>query len=140
MIAWLRRFRPDHMAGQIALLVLAAILIFYFSIVATNEFSDAQWRRPIADPTDVIASAVVAVDAAAPERRSDIIARLARTAPWVNMSITPAPPPEWSTDDASANGRKIGERLGRNADLREPQGANDHGELFTRSDCRMATA
>jgi signal transduction histidine kinase len=130
MIAWFSRFRPDHMAGQIALLVLAAILIFHFSIIATNEFSGAQTHRPIVDPADVIASAVVAIDAAAPDRRQDIVARLAQTAPWANLTIRQAPPPEWSSDDLSANGRNIGARLGHDADVREPPGVNDHGELY----------
>jgi signal transduction histidine kinase len=130
MISFLRRFRPDHMAGQIALLMLAAILIFHFSIVATNEFSDAQWRRPIVDPADVVASFVIAVDAAAPDQRRDVVARLARAAPWANLTIRPAPPTAWATDDDSANGRKISARLGGQADVREPAGANDHGELY----------
>lgn len=130
MISWLRRFRPDHMAGQIALLVLAAIVIFYFSIIATNELSDAQWRRPIVDPADVIASAVVAIDAVAPDQRPEILARLAQTAPWMNLGIRPAPPPEWSIDDASAEAGKISERLGGAFEVREPPGPRDRGELY----------
>lgn len=130
MIAWLRRFRPDHMAGQIALLVLAAILIFHFSVVATNDLPDAQWRRPIVDPADVIASAVVAVDAAPPDLRPDVLARLAQAAPWATLTIRPAPPPGWSTDVASADGPKIAARLGRDAHVRELPGAGDRGELF----------
>lgn len=130
MIAFLRRFRPDHMAGQIALLMLAAILIFHFSVVATNEFSDAQWRRPIVDPADVVASFAIAVDAAAPDQRQKVVARLAQAAPWASLTIRPAPPSEWSRDDASATGRKIGARLGHDADVREPSGPNDRGELY----------
>ncbi len=132
MTAFLRRFRPDHMAGQIALLVLAAILIFHFSVVATNEVSDSQWRRPIVDPADVIASAVVAVDAAAPGERQDVLARLAQTAPWLKMTIGTEAPAGWSEDDASAEGRNIAARLGLDPSVREPPAPRIRAELRDR--------
>ncbi|PPQ33215.1 hypothetical protein CCR94_02550 [Rhodoblastus sphagnicola] len=129
MKAFLRRFRPDAMTGQIALLVLAAILIFHFSVDATRMFTDAEWRRPIVDPADVIAGAVVAVEAAAPEQRRDVLARLARTAPWAKLAIRPAPPADWS-NDAGAEGQRISARLGPGADVREPSESQDSGGLF----------
>jgi signal transduction histidine kinase len=130
MTGFLRRFRPDAMTGQIALLVLAAILIFHFAVDATRMFTDSEWRHPIVDPADVVAGAAVAVDAAAPERRGDVLARLARTAPWAKLAIRAAPPAEWSKDDASAEGRRISARLGPGADVREPSDAGERGELF----------
>jgi signal transduction histidine kinase len=130
MRAFLRRFRPDHMTGQIALLVLAAILIFHFSVVATNMVFDTHVRRPIVDPADALAGAAVAVDAAAPEGRRDVLARLARTAPWANMSVRAAPPVGWSGDDLGALGREIARRLGPETEVREPPGVTDGDEVF----------
>ena len=127
---FLRRFRPDHMTGQIVLLMLAAILIFHFSIVVADMFADAQGRHPIVDPADVVAGVAVAADSAAPERREEVLARLARTAPWARLSLGAAPPPEWSADDLGPEGRAIGARLGPGIDVREPPNAREWGENF----------
>lgn len=129
MIAWLGPFRPDRMAGQVAILVLAAILLFHFSIVVTSDLSDPQRRRPIVDPADVIASAVVALDAAGPERRQDVLARLAQAAPWVNLTVRTASPPGWRRGEGNSDGRRIAARLG-DGDLLEPPDSRDRGELY----------
>ncbi|MCW2318588.1 signal transduction histidine kinase [Rhodoblastus acidophilus] len=130
MKAFLRRFRPDHMTGQIVLLVLAAILIFHFSVVVADKLFDAQVRRQIVDPADVVAGAAIAVESAAPTQGRDVIARLAQTAPWARLSLEPTPPEGWSQDELTAEGREIAMRLGPNADVREPLGAKEGGELF----------
>ena len=87
MKAFLRRLRPDHLAGQIALLILAAIVMFHLTLTTIQHFTNPDGRPPIIEPSEFIASALLAIDAAPVSERSDVLAALARAAPWANFAV-----------------------------------------------------
>ena len=87
MKAFLRRLRPDHLAGQIALLILAAIVMFHLTLTTIQHFTNPDGRPPIIEPGEFIASALLAIDAAPVSERSDVLAVLAKAAPWVSFAV-----------------------------------------------------
>jgi signal transduction histidine kinase len=87
MKAFLRRLRPDHLAGQIALLVLAVIVLFHLTLTTIQHFSSPDGRPPIIKPSEIIASALVAIDAAPVAERSDVLAALGKAAPWARITV-----------------------------------------------------
>jgi len=91
MKAFLRRLRPDHLAGQIALLILAAIVMFHLTLTTIQHFTNPDGRPPIIEPSEFIASALLAIDAAPVSERSDVLAALARAAPWANFVVRDQP-------------------------------------------------
>ncbi len=94
MKGFLRRLRPDHLAGQIALLIFAALVLFQFALAAAQSLQAHGARHPFAEPYEALAAAIIAVDIAPPERRSAALEALARSAPWSMLRVTEAPPPE----------------------------------------------
>jgi signal transduction histidine kinase len=99
MRSFLRRLRPDHLAGQIAMLVLAAIVLFH--LVSTIQHSGVFEPRPVlVEPREAIASGVLALDAAALSERKTVITALAKTTPWLKFSVSDQDPP--SIADAEA--------------------------------------
>ena len=87
MKAFLRRLRPDHLAGQIALLILAAIVMFHLTLTTIQHFSNREGRPPFIEPSEFIASALLAIDAAPVSERNDVLAALAKAAPWANFTV-----------------------------------------------------
>ena len=92
MKGFLRRLRPDHLAGQIALLILAAIVMFHLTLTTIQHFTDPDGRPPIIEPSEFIASALLAIDAAPVSERGDVLAALGKAAPWANFSVRDQPP------------------------------------------------
>ena len=86
MTAFLRRLRPDHLAGQIALLILAAIIVFHLTMTTIQHFTDPDGRPPIIKPSEFIASALLAIDAAPVSERSYVLAAREVVAP-VGMKV-----------------------------------------------------
>jgi len=87
MRAFLRRLRPDHLAGQIAILVLAAIVLFHLTLTTIQHFGNPDGRPPIIEPSEFIASALLAIDAAPVSERADVLAALGRAAPWAKFTV-----------------------------------------------------
>ncbi|MGA8173014.1 MAG: ATP-binding protein [Methylocystis sp.] len=115
MSSFLRRLRPDHLAGQIALLVLAAIVLFHLSSTTIRYFGNPDGRPPIIEPSEFIASALLAIDAAPVAERDDVLAALANAAPWAKFAVR-----DERGDIPEANGADLAElrsRLWRDAKL-----------------------
>jgi signal transduction histidine kinase len=93
MTNFLLRLRPDHLAGQIAMLVLAAIILFHLVYTTILHIGGVERRPPLVEPSEAIASGVVALDAAAPSERDAVLTALARTTPWAKFSIVQTEPP-----------------------------------------------
>jgi signal transduction histidine kinase len=91
MTAFLRRLRPDHLAGQIALLILATIIMFHLTLTTIQHFTDPDGRPPIIKPSEFIASALLAIDAAPVSERSYVLAALGKAAPWANFAVRDQP-------------------------------------------------
>lgn len=88
----LRAIWPDKLAGQIAILMFAAIAFFQTVVTTTYLFSDPAWRLQIVQPSEVIANAVLAVDTAEAAQRQEVLDTLARNSPWMRIAIQPDPP------------------------------------------------
>ncbi len=88
----LRAIWPDKLAGQIAILMFAAIAFFQTVVTTTYLFSDPAWRLQIVQPSEVIANAVLAVDTAEAAQRQEVLDTLARNSPWLRIAIQPDPP------------------------------------------------
>ncbi len=125
---FLRRLRPDHLAGQIALLIFAALVLFQFALAAAQSLQTRSARRPFAEPYESLAAAIIAVDIAAPERRSAAIEELARCAPWSMLRVTEAPPPERKDADAADDLSEFQTRLWPGARVYLSKETNARGE------------
>ena len=87
MKTFLRRLRPDHLAGQIALLILAAIVLFHMTFTTIRYFGSSEGRPALVSPSELIASALVAIDAAPTSERTNVVAALAKATPWASFSV-----------------------------------------------------
>jgi len=99
MTGFLRRLRPDHLAGQIALLLLAAIVMFHLTLTTILHFSNPDGRPPIIEPGEFIASALLAIDVAPVSERPDVLAALGKAAPWAKFTLQ-----EQAADFSAPNG------------------------------------
>ena len=102
MSPFLRRLRPDHLAGQIAMLVLAAIVLFHFISTTSRHLGLPGPRANHIERSEIVANAIVALDAAATSEREDVLATLAKTTPWIRFSIEDEPPPAPEGKDPKA--------------------------------------
>lgn len=92
MNSFLRQLRPDGLAGQIALVVLAVIVLFHLALTTANYLGSSDGRRPIVEPGEYIATAMWAIDAAAIPERSKVLATLNKATPWIKFSVRAAAP------------------------------------------------
>ena len=87
MKEFIRRLRPDHLAGQIALLILAAIILFHLVMTTVNSIGNPDERRPMVEPGEFLASAFWIIDAAAIDERARTLASLNNIAPRFVFSL-----------------------------------------------------
>jgi len=125
MIPFLRRLRPDHLTGQIALLVLAAIILFHLTSTTMRYLDLFEGRPPPPGPIEAIANGVVALDAAAASDRASVLAALAKSTPWIRFSIATDPP---AANDAgeSPGAAEIKSRLWENAHVLARPKSGEH--------------
>jgi len=124
---FLRRLRPDHLAGQIALLIFAALVLFQLALAAAQRFHTPVSRHP-GEPYDSLAAAIVAVDLAPPGRRSAALEDLARSLPWSILQVTDAPPPGKAGVDAADDLSEFSDRLWPGAHVYLSNDTNARGE------------
>jgi len=127
MRGFLRRLRPDHLAGQIALLVFAALVLFQLALAAAQRFHTPVSRHP-GEPYDALAAAIVAVDLAPPGRRSAALEDLARSLPWSILQVTDAAPPAKAGVDAADDLSEFSDRLWPGAHVYLSNDTNGRGE------------
>ncbi|MGA9599278.1 MAG: ATP-binding protein [Methylocystis sp.] len=127
MRGFLRRLRPDHLAGQIALLIFAALVLFQLALAAAQRFHTQGSRHP-GEPYDSLAAAIVAVDLAPPERRSVALQDLARSLPWSILQLTDAAPSAKAGVDAADDLSEFSDRLWPGARVYLSNDTNARGE------------
>lgn len=95
------RLRPDRLAGQIALLILASIVTFQTVVLVTFHLLDVEGRRHIVDQSDFIASVILALNAAPADARRALLSDFSKAAPFANIYFQNERPPVVEVDDAS---------------------------------------
>ncbi len=128
MKGFLRRLRPDHLAGQIALLIFAALVLFQLALAAAQHFHTPGPQRSFADPYDSLAAAILAVDLAPSERRSLALENLASGLPWSILRVSDTPPPERDGVDAADDLSEFSRRLWPGARVYLSDETNARGE------------
>jgi signal transduction histidine kinase len=125
---FLRRLRPDHLAGQIALLIFAALVLFQLALAAAQGLRTQGGRPPPAEPYDALAAAIVAVDLAPPGGRASAIEALARSLPWSKLRVIDAPLPEKQGVDEADDLSEFSARLWPDARVYLSNEINARGE------------
>lgn len=93
------RLRPDNLAAQIALLILAAIVTFQTVVLVAFHVLDVEGRRHIVDQSDVIASIILALDAAPVDSREKLVGDFARAVPFADVELESFRPAEVEPED-----------------------------------------
>lgn len=88
----MRRLRPDHLAGQITLLILVSITMFQTIVIIMFHVLDVEGRKHIVDESDFVAGVILALDVAPISERAGLLAGLSHAAPYANISIQDASP------------------------------------------------
>ncbi len=130
MILSLRRLRPDHMAGQIALLVLAAIILFDATLTGMHYL---RRKDPLVEPNELIASGILALDFAEKENRLRLVAEMNGAAPWINFSLrNDAPEKMTPAATYSAELADLTSRLWNGADISKASTSPDKDVIAVR--------
>jgi signal transduction histidine kinase len=111
MKAFLQRLCPDRLASQIALLVLAAIILFHLALTTANYLGGPETPRPIVEPQDLLASALWSIDAAEVTERAAVVSSLRNAAPWLIFSLRETPPDGIAEGKDAANLSDLKARL-----------------------------
>ncbi len=111
MRAFLRRLRPDHLAGQIALLILAAIILFHVALTTLQHMGASERQRPFVEPNELLASALLAIDSAEVSDRAQVVAAFSKVAPWAKFALRDSPPEGLTEGVAGAELEELRARL-----------------------------
>jgi signal transduction histidine kinase len=87
MMSLSRRFRPDHLAGQLAILILVAIVFFHVSVTIAVRLFDLEPPSHLGKSAEVSASYLLAIDLAPVSERQHLISEFSRVTPWATFSI-----------------------------------------------------
>ena len=82
-----RRFRPDHLAGQLTILVLVAIVLFHVTLTIMFRLLNAEPKLPFVGPAELMASYLLAIDLVPVSERQDLLSDLAHVTPWATFTI-----------------------------------------------------
>ncbi|HMN72238.1 MAG TPA: ATP-binding protein [Rhodoblastus sp.] len=118
-----RWLRPDSLGAQIALVLFVAIALFQIVVTSTYLITAPGARPDIVEPSEIVASAVTAVDVVAPERRPEVIAELAHVAPWLKLTLADKAPAGSQIAPAAGAGELMRQRLWPGAVVRVPRAA-----------------
>ncbi len=120
MKAFWRWLRPDSLGAQIALVLFVAIALFQVVVTSTYLFTEPDVRPEIVEPSEMIATAVTAIDVVLPERRGEAIAEFHRVAPWLKFTTVDKAPAGSRVASGSGAAELIRKRLWQGATVRVP--------------------
>lgn len=92
-MTFLRRFRPDHLVGQIAILILVSIVLFHVVVTIALRLLHEEKRFPFVGPVELTASCILAIDLAPVPDRRKIVDDLAAVTPWTKFTLRDDLPP-----------------------------------------------
>ena len=90
----LRRLKPTHHVGQIALLMLVLIISYQIVLIVIFHVMDIEGRRHYVSEADFITSVLLGLDAADRNQRAEFIQEISSATPYTNLKIidkAPAP-------------------------------------------------
>ncbi len=82
-----RRFRPDHLVGQLTILVLVAIVLFHVTLTVMFRLLNAEPKLPFIGPAELTASYLLVIDLVPVSERQDLLSDLAHVTPWATFTI-----------------------------------------------------
>nr|WP_255608622.1 ATP-binding protein [Methylosinus sp. Sm6] len=85
--------RPDHLAGQIAALVLVSIVLFHVAATIAFNFLDRDHHGHAAARWEAAAAMAAAIDFAPVADRAQLLAELSRASRWLRFSLGAQRPP-----------------------------------------------
>ncbi len=94
-----RRLRPDHLLGQISLLILGSIVAYQLVIVLMLHVMESEGRRHYVSEADFLTGVLIALDSAPPAEREAIIHKIRFAAPYTNIAIRAEKPAPLQTDE-----------------------------------------
>ena len=83
----LRRLKPTHLVGQIALLMLVLITSYQILLIVIFHVMDIEGRRHYVSEADFITSVLLGLDAAEPEQRAGFIQEISADISWINPAL-----------------------------------------------------
>ena len=87
LLELLRRLKPTHLVGQIALLMLVLITSYQILLIVTFHVMDIEGRRHYVSEADFITSVLLGLDAAEPSQRADFIKEISTATPYTTLRI-----------------------------------------------------
>jgi signal transduction histidine kinase len=87
MKSFSRRFRPDHLAGQLTILVLIAIVLFHVTLTIVFRTLNAEPKLLFVGPVELMARSLLAIDLAQVSERQNVLSDLAHVTPWASFTI-----------------------------------------------------
>jgi signal transduction histidine kinase len=109
----LRRLRPDHLLGQISLLILGSIIAYQAVIVVMLHAMESEGRRHYVSEADFLTGVLLALDAVPTSERSALIHKIHYAAPYANISVRDDKPEAVETQEPifAAEIRRINSHL-----------------------------
>lgn len=112
-----RRFRPDHLAGQVAILILVSIVLFHAVATIAFRVLNDEPRPPFTGPVELTAGYILAIDLAPAADRQNILADLAGAAPWTKFALRDDRPAAAAPDRHDPEIDALRARLWREAEV-----------------------
>lgn len=90
---FVRRLRPNHLLGQITLLILASIVVHQIVILLMLHVMEREGRRHYVSEADFLTGVFIALDSVPVGERSALIQKVRFATPYTNVAIQEAKPP-----------------------------------------------
>ncbi|HEY8162310.1 MAG: ATP-binding protein [Methylocystis sp.] len=96
---FIRRLRPDHLLGQITLLILGSIVVYQMVIVLLLHVMESEGRRHYVSEADFLTGVLLALDSAPVSERRTLIQKIHFAAPYTGIVIRDDKPAALETSD-----------------------------------------
>jgi len=96
---FLRRLRPDHLLGQITLLILGSIVAYQTLIVVMLHVMETEGRRHYVSEADFLTGVLLALDSVPAPERAALVQKIHFAAPYTLISVREDRPGAITTDE-----------------------------------------
>jgi len=95
----MRRLRPDHLLGQITLLILGSIIAYQTVILLMLHVMDVEGRRHYVSEADFLTGVLLALDSVPVSERRGLIQKIGFATPYTSISIRGEKPAALETNE-----------------------------------------